>query len=84
MPKRGLEPPPGCPDQTLNLARLPIPPLRRDDFRASKYMQAYDKSQANAHRGTPLTSFESQCYIAAQQAIPPSHVVERRDATYGR
>jgi hypothetical protein len=38
VPKRGLEPPPGCPDQTLNLARLPIPPLRHDDFRASKYM----------------------------------------------
>ena len=28
VPKRGLEPPPGCPDMNLNHARLPIPPLR--------------------------------------------------------
>ena len=26
MRPRGLEPPPSCPDQNLNLARLPIPP----------------------------------------------------------
>ena len=25
--ERGLEPPPGYPDQALNLARLPIPPF---------------------------------------------------------
>src|SRR5438128_3360011 len=30
VPKRGLEPPRGCPHQTLNLACLPIPPLRHD------------------------------------------------------
>ncbi len=29
VPKRGLEPLQACAYQTLNLARLPIPPLRR-------------------------------------------------------
>src|SRR5207245_9161355 len=29
MPETGLEPARGCPHQALNLARLPIPPLRR-------------------------------------------------------
>ncbi len=28
VPKRGLEPPRGCPHYDLNVARLPIPPLR--------------------------------------------------------
>src|SRR5512140_3106997 len=28
VPKGGFEPPRGCPHQTLNLARLPVPPLR--------------------------------------------------------
>src|SRR5947209_11484278 len=36
VPKRGLEPPRGCPHQTLNLACLPIPPLRRDARRKSR------------------------------------------------
>jgi hypothetical protein len=34
VPKRGLEPPRGCPHQTLNLACLPIPPLRLDARKA--------------------------------------------------
>jgi hypothetical protein len=31
VPKRGLEPPQGWPYQDLNLARLPIPPLRQSE-----------------------------------------------------
>src|SRR5262245_39094255 len=39
--------------------------------RASKYMHALSKSQANGCRVKPLTSFASQCYIAPHERIPP-------------
>src|SRR5712692_6886272 len=40
VPKRGLEPPRGCPHQTLNLACLPIPPLRRTPERGADVLEA--------------------------------------------
>jgi hypothetical protein len=45
VPKGGLEPPRRFHHQTLNLARLPVPPLRQSDI-----LSAEEKScQQNAH-----------------------------------
>ena len=49
VPKGGFEPPRGCPHQTLNLARLPVPPLRHA-LRGSRRL-----SQNRPSRQSPIT-----------------------------
>src|SRR5207249_652560 len=48
VPKRGLEPPRGCPHQTLNLACLPIPPLRPTPERGAHLLEATRQVKAIA------------------------------------
>ena len=59
MRERGLEPPLGCPNQALNLARLPIPPFPQAQTR---FYTIFRSSQVRAEAKTALAPCEKNLY----------------------
>ena len=59
VPRRGLEPPRGCPHMDLNHARLPLPPPRRSRCRGALARQRGRRTERRAdltHRPDPLST----------------------------
>lgn len=64
MPKAGVEPAQPCDYQTLNLARLPVPPLRQLrtilSYRFTTEDSEFEKTRGNFHSVTSLKA-NSRC-----------------------
>ena len=76
VPRRGLEPPRGCPHMDLNHARLPIPPPRRSRRRGLWWQgrAGTDLNDARTILTVPILCQRARQLCAATPLAAPAHV----------
>ena len=73
VPKRGLEPPRGCPHMALNHARLPVPPFRRPFARRNDDQALRPRLSRRFQIIVHQTASKGQGFIAPRYCAPARH-----------
>ena len=79
VPKRGLEPPRGCPHMVLNHARLPISPLRQVEKQKLSAGLAVVKPVSFAKIGWFMAKMESWYQARVDRRAKPQSPARLRD-----